>query len=336
LDFNIDNKNHTLDQNTLENRLKDLAAVKKNKGWIRNDLTTKQSGAIGRRFWIIAKHFQWIRSLFYHVNLSQTRAILVILSPQIQDKAPDDLRDIFQKALVNFNAIAPRHRVDLLKSTPQPSGPTASPEIDKKITETYESYRKAFEAKFPLKEIPVATEDEDIGVFWDSFMDRMSAQAYNEEHAKHLRDCQKYYTNFFKKTPKNKDAWVISEGKTDSAMAFDQFFANFLKETSTAECLFPEPDFIKNSFDAAAFFDKFFNFPSSGGAGSDGKAAQAELESLFECKIESYEELKTAYKKWALKNHPDKVSPGAEAEATAKFQKVGQWIKELRAAKKWD
>lgn len=331
MDFNIDNKNHTLDQNTLENRLKDLAAVKKNKGWIRNDLTTKQSSAIGRRFWIIAKHFQWIRSLFYHVNLSQTRAILVTLSPQIQDKAPDDLRDIFQKALVNFNAIAPRHRVDLLKSTPQPAGPTASPEIDKKITETYESYRKAFEAKFPLKEIPAETKDEELDIFWD----RMFAQAYNEGRAKHLRDCQKYYTNFFKKTPKEEGAWVFMVGKTDRAIAFDRFFANFLKETSTPELTFPEPDFIKNSFSAESFFEEFFNFPFTG-AGSDGKAAQAELESLFECKIASYEELKTAYKKWALKNHPDKVSPEAEAEATAKFQKVGEWIKELRATKKWD
>jgi len=336
MDFIIDNKNHTLDQKTLEDRLKALATLKKNKAWIRKDLTSKQSTAIGRRFWIIAKHFQWARSIFYHVNLTQTRTILLKISPQILDGDPNDLQEMFKKAVINFNAIAPRHRVLLdhyhFKTFTSPlPGPSSSAEIEKKIAEIYEPYQKAFAEKYPAKEISEVVENEEIEVFFD----RMLAKAYNENRLNHLKNCKKYLNDFLKKTPKNKDAWVFSEGITEKELAFNRFFANFLKGISTPDLVFPEPDFIKNSFSAESFFEEFFTFPINS-TGAKGEEAHKTLEALFQCKIETYQDLKQAYKKWALKNHPDKVAPHEEAAATAKFQEVGQLIMELRAAKKWD
>lgn len=93
----------------LAETLDSLRSANKKMTWIRGDLSTSKSSVIGRAFWVIAKHFDWMRKLFYSVDLEESKKILISLKPQVQ-KNPT-MSALFKAAVDNFNQIAPNHRV---------------------------------------------------------------------------------------------------------------------------------------------------------------------------------------------------------------------------------
>lgn len=170
----------------------------------------------------------------------------------------------------------------------------------------------------------------------EEFFDYMANRAYNSGKNEHLIDVKKYYENFFNPFPKVEGEWTFLRGRTSNDLVFDQFFLDYLNGKTFEGKPFPCPDFIENSRKAEEMFEEFFG-PFFGFSSdiSKGEQAQKELEAIFNCKIENYEDLKQGYKKWARKNHPDK-NPENQQQATELFQKVGNLIKEVRIAKKWD
>ncbi|PJD97929.1 MAG: hypothetical protein CK425_02035 [Parachlamydia sp.] len=119
MEFKIDNQNRTWTESVVSTKLQTLSTVKKNQAWIKADLSTDKSRFIGRLFWTIAKHSKWMRQRFYHVNLEKSQNILNLLCPQIKATANQNLIELYQKAVANFNTIAPHHQASLLVVPPQ-------------------------------------------------------------------------------------------------------------------------------------------------------------------------------------------------------------------------
>ncbi|MFQ5730215.1 MAG: hypothetical protein ACE5GN_07630, partial [Waddliaceae bacterium] len=116
----------------VENKLRQLSQVDKKHYWIRKDLSVRKSGRIGRLFWtVIAKRVKWMRRLFYGVDLERSKSILKQLKPQIKTSSNQTISTLFRKATQQFNAISPKHKVDL-DETPQgdgsPPGPGSAPQ----------------------------------------------------------------------------------------------------------------------------------------------------------------------------------------------------------------
>ncbi len=110
VDF-IVNNGQKWSQDFLEKKLDALQKASKKRAWIREDLSTSKSTLIGRIFWSIAKSFNWTRRLFYHVDLDNSKKILENLEPQIRKLQNAQLQTLFDKAILNFNSIAPKHAV---------------------------------------------------------------------------------------------------------------------------------------------------------------------------------------------------------------------------------
>lgn len=119
MEFKIDTQNQTWTESVLSTKLQTLSTIKKNQAWIKADLSTGKSRLIGRFFWTIAKHSNWMRQHFYHVNLEKSQKILNLLCPQIKATANQNLIELYQKAVANFNTIAPHHQASLLVVPPQ-------------------------------------------------------------------------------------------------------------------------------------------------------------------------------------------------------------------------
>lgn len=63
---------------------------------------------------------------------------------------------------------------------------------------------------------------------------------------------------------------------------------------------------------------------------------EAELCRLFGCQqISSAAELSSAFRRWSRSNHPDRVPPERQQEATALFQQVSEKVAQLRTARQW-
>lgn len=110
--YTINQKTYQLTQDELTERLTHLSQTTKVSHWIGHDLEVYPSSLIGRFLWIIAKHFTCMRQIFYGIDLEESKSILQQLRPQLQQK---DVQTVFNQAVLNFNAIAPRHQVDLLE-----------------------------------------------------------------------------------------------------------------------------------------------------------------------------------------------------------------------------
>lgn len=98
------------DEATIRAKLTNLANADKTKQWICKDLSTSDSGRVGRCLWKIAKHCQCLRSIFYNVDINATAHLL----QRLKEKIPDGhaMADLFDKALGNFEKITFR-RIEL-------------------------------------------------------------------------------------------------------------------------------------------------------------------------------------------------------------------------------
>lgn len=130
------------DEQKLEHKLEHLANAGKSTTWIRRNLTIVKSSFIGRLLWCIAKHFDWMRRLFYDIDLERSKALLKELQPQVYSKGNARLQKLFEKAVGNFNHIAPRHAVRLPQRQPENCVAESSldeQEANKQISE-FQSY----------------------------------------------------------------------------------------------------------------------------------------------------------------------------------------------------
>ena len=92
-------------------KLYTLSTVKKDKAWIREDLTTDPSSGLGRILWsCIAKYFSFLRSLLFKVDLEKSKELLGRIKTTILKRPFDqDLKDLYNAAVDKFNSIAPKH-----------------------------------------------------------------------------------------------------------------------------------------------------------------------------------------------------------------------------------
>jgi hypothetical protein len=103
------------DLSTVQTKLTQLKDVQKNAAWICSDLTIVKSNSFERWIWtIVAKYFTFLRKFVFHVDLEQSKNILSQLKIEIQDSQDRKLIKLFDKALSNFNAIAPKYSGKLI------------------------------------------------------------------------------------------------------------------------------------------------------------------------------------------------------------------------------
>ncbi|MDR3624996.1 MAG: hypothetical protein P4L16_07655 [Chlamydiales bacterium] len=93
------------------NKLRNLSQVNGKNQWICAHLETQDSSLIQKIIWFVVKHFQWMRSLFFDINLKESQEMLQDLVHQATIKNNPLLIELLYKAIGNFNAIAPRHQV---------------------------------------------------------------------------------------------------------------------------------------------------------------------------------------------------------------------------------
>lgn len=122
------------DQEKTLQRLQGVADAAKN-SWVQEDLNTVNSSFIGRLFWPIAKHFEWMQHTFYHIDFNQSKAILEQLKPQIASSGNLVLKITYDKAIERFNSISPKQvlpdSVPLAKPIPEPQIPKQRQEPSK-------------------------------------------------------------------------------------------------------------------------------------------------------------------------------------------------------------
>lgn len=120
--------------------------------WIERDLNVSTpSTFLARWIWtIIAKRFNYLRELLYHVNLEDSASLLKSIGAEI-DRANLRQVEVYNTAVATFNKVAPRHQVTQINCErprnptpspkPHPSAPTPSPHsssssVTKKKTST--------------------------------------------------------------------------------------------------------------------------------------------------------------------------------------------------------
>lgn len=96
-----------------QNQFEQLLEINKNPGWITSDLKVVPSSALGRLFWIVARHFECLQKLFYGLNLRETKEALNAIRVNIQKinptyKSYDRVFNLFNKAVQRFNELAPK------------------------------------------------------------------------------------------------------------------------------------------------------------------------------------------------------------------------------------
>ena len=110
-------------ESKVEKKLLGLVNAQKKVSWIQGNLSTSKSGFFGRLFWCVAKHFNWMRRLFYSVDLEKSKALLLQLQPQVYKQKNQNLLKIFKQAVANFNQIAPKHLIALPSDPTTPAKP---------------------------------------------------------------------------------------------------------------------------------------------------------------------------------------------------------------------
>ena len=93
-------------------KLQGLKVAKKGKHWIHTDLSVSESSCSGRLFWKIAKHFNYLRDLYY-VNPDRALSILESLGWHLRENGSEDLKRLHALALENFEAIT-GHRQEMI------------------------------------------------------------------------------------------------------------------------------------------------------------------------------------------------------------------------------
>ena len=75
---------------------------------------------MGRIIWSVAKHFNFLRNIFYKIDLNKSKNILEQLQPQLISSSNTQLIDLYKKAVSSFNLIAPKHAVKEELKTQKP------------------------------------------------------------------------------------------------------------------------------------------------------------------------------------------------------------------------
>ncbi len=91
------------------NQLKNLEQTNL-KAWITADLELVPSSLIGRVFWNVACHFEWMQKLFYGLNLRESQISLNKIKASIQGNCPQSpvVQRLFNNACTRFNVMAPK------------------------------------------------------------------------------------------------------------------------------------------------------------------------------------------------------------------------------------
>lgn len=98
---------------TVVAKLTAIESIDKKKMWLCSQLTVSNSSFIGRLFWAVAQYFNWMRTLFYDIDLEKSQALLSELQPQLIDNNQDSLLRLFKKTVLNFNTHFFHHAVPL-------------------------------------------------------------------------------------------------------------------------------------------------------------------------------------------------------------------------------
>lgn len=101
----------------VKDKLDNIGTLQSKKvAWIRSDLSTSKSNRFSRMIWTVFVtylHLDLIRS-FYQVDLENSKNMLNQINEQLDDHP--DLKEVFEKAVTNFNKIAPGHQFEIKKS----------------------------------------------------------------------------------------------------------------------------------------------------------------------------------------------------------------------------
>lgn len=97
---------HRWPRTLVEERLGFLAAdFDPQKYWICKDLTFKERSPLGNFFWNVARHFEWLRSHLFGVNLDSSKQTLQEIRTQILQADERQLIPLFNQAVAKLEGI---------------------------------------------------------------------------------------------------------------------------------------------------------------------------------------------------------------------------------------
>ncbi len=112
MSITINNSSWSRDE--IKNKLNAIGNLEGRKAaWVCTDLSTPSSTWIGRLFHWIIKHYKFLLSFFYNIDLEKSKDFLHKIRDQI--KTDKELFPLHQKAVERFNELFPKHQ---LKYTP--------------------------------------------------------------------------------------------------------------------------------------------------------------------------------------------------------------------------
>ncbi|MDR3624412.1 MAG: hypothetical protein P4L16_04645 [Chlamydiales bacterium] len=86
--------------------------VDKTKQWVCYDLLPQDSSLFGRILYVILRWIPGVKSFFYSIDLDASKNRLNELKAKVNQLQDRKLEQLFNEAVGNFNAIAPRHQAD--------------------------------------------------------------------------------------------------------------------------------------------------------------------------------------------------------------------------------
>lgn len=205
--FTVEIKKNTTRQWNDDEVIKKLEGLKKankQKVWVRKDLSLATSNWLTRIIWVIIgkRCLKWM----FHIDLERSKLILGQIQKQLPASTNPLISDLFKTAVINFNLIAPRHKVVLKHSSGSGHDPM---EIMKGIDHEVLS---AGEAETLLKKLPAGTyllrQDSAFTPLIISYKVSDGTVQHNELSKEKLPYLKDYYALYAKHIRENKDKFI--------------------------------------------------------------------------------------------------------------------------------
>lgn len=205
--FTVEIKKNSLQQWNDDEVIKKLEGLKKankQKVWVRKDLSLATSNWLTRIIWVIIgkRCLKWM----FHIDLERSKLILGQIQKQLPASTNPLISDLFKTAVINFNLIAPRHKIVLKHSSDSGHDPIEAMEsIDHEVL-------SAGEAETLLKKLPAGTyllrQDSAFTPLIISYKVSDGTVQHDEVSKEKLPYLKDYYALYAKHIRENKDKFI--------------------------------------------------------------------------------------------------------------------------------
>ncbi|PJD96494.1 MAG: hypothetical protein CK425_05870 [Parachlamydia sp.] len=205
--FTVEIKKNTPQQWNDDEVIKKLEGLKKankQKVWVRKDLSLATSNWLTRIIWVIIgkRCLKWM----FQIDLERSKLILGQIQKQLPASTNPLISDLFKTAVINFNLIAPRHKIVLKQSSGSGHDPIETMKgIDHEVL-------SAVEAETLLKKLPVGTyllrQESAFTPLIISYKVSDGTVQHDEVSKEKLPYLKDYYALYAKHIRENKDKFI--------------------------------------------------------------------------------------------------------------------------------